>query len=117
MIYLDIVDLASQSSSTFRYTPVVRLRSASILFIIRSYATVYKEYLGRGLAALTLSAFMIFYKREIDLKADTFFIYPDENNPRAIRVYNKAGFTKVGQYEATQGAFIGQNNDLMVKKV
>lgn len=76
-----------------------------------------KEYLGRGLAAPTLSEFMIFYQKDIDPKADTFFIDPDENNPRAIRVYNKAGFTKVGQYQATQGAFIGHNSDLMVKKL
>ncbi|KJW07880.1 putative acetyltransferase [Orientia tsutsugamushi str. UT144] len=60
---------------------------------------------------------MIFYKKDIDPKADTFFIDPDENNPRAIRVYNKAGFTKVWQYQATQGAFIGHNSDLMVKKL
>jgi RimJ/RimL family protein N-acetyltransferase len=77
----------------------------------------HKEYLGRGLAALTLSEFTIFYKNDIDPKADTFFIDPDENNPRAIKVYNKAGFTKVGQYQATQGAFIGHNSDLMVKKL
>lgn len=76
-----------------------------------------KEYLGRGLAAPTLSEFMIFYKKDIDPKADTFFIDPDENNPRAIRVYNKAGFNKVGEYQATQGAFIGHNSDLMVKKL
>jgi RimJ/RimL family protein N-acetyltransferase len=76
-----------------------------------------KEYLGRGLAAPTLSEFMRFYKKAIDPKADTFFIDPVENNPRAIRVYNKAGFVKVGQYHATQGAFIGHNSDLMVKKL
>ncbi|BAG39994.1 class I SAM-dependent methyltransferase [Orientia tsutsugamushi] len=56
-------------------------------------------------------------KQKAKLKADTFFIYPYENNPRAIRVYNKASFTKVGQYQATQGAFIGHNSDLMVKKL
>lgn len=60
---------------------------------------------------------MLFYKRAIDPKADTFFIDPDENNPRAIRVYNKSGFIKVGEYQATQGAFIGHNSDLMVKKL
>ena len=60
---------------------------------------------------------MHFYKRDIDPKADTFFIDPDENNPRAIRVYNKAGFIQAGQYQAKQGAFIGPNSDLMVKKL
>lgn len=76
-----------------------------------------KKYLGRGLAAPTLLEFMFFYKRTIDPKADTFFIDPDENNPRAIRVYNKAGFIKVGEYQATEGAFIGHNSELMVKKL
>ena len=60
-----------------------------------------KKYLGCGLGAPTLSAFVTFYKDEVDNKADTFFIDPDENNPRAIRVYNKAGFNKAGQYEVT----------------
>jgi RimJ/RimL family protein N-acetyltransferase len=76
-----------------------------------------KEYLGQGLASQTLSEFMNFYKTDIDPQADTFFIDPSENNPRAIRVYNKAGFSKVGAYQATQGAFIGHNSDLMVKKI
>ena len=76
-----------------------------------------KKYLGCGLGAPTLSAFVTFYKDEVDNKADTFFIDPDENNPRAIRVYNKAGFNKAGQYEVTEGCFIGHGSDLMVKKV
>ena len=51
------------------------------------------------------------------IKRILFFIDPDENNPRAIRVYNKAGFNKAGQYEVTEGCFIGHGSDLMVKKV
>lgn len=77
----------------------------------------HKEYLGRGLAAPTLSEFMLFYKKDIDPKADTFFIDPDEHNPKAIHVYKKAGFTKVGGYQPNQGAFIGRSNDLMIKKL
>jgi len=76
-----------------------------------------KKYLGCGFGAPTLSAFVTFYKDEVDNKADTFFIDPDENNPRAIRVYNKAGFNKAGQYEVTEGCFIWHGSDLMVKKV
>ena len=75
-----------------------------------------KKYLGQGLGTLTLSKFMTFYISEVDTKSDTFFIDPDESNPRAINVYNKAGFTKVGQYVATKGAFVGHNGFLMVKK-
>lgn len=76
-----------------------------------------KKFLGRGLAAPTLMAFMQFYTGSIDPKADTFLIDPDENNPRAIHVYTKAGFIKVGGFNVTQGAFIGHHSDLMVKRV
>lgn len=76
-----------------------------------------KDYLGCGLAAQTLSEFISFYKRSIDQMADAFFIDPDENNPKAMHVYTKAGFEKVGSYTPTQGAFIGHKNDLMVKRI
>lgn len=76
-----------------------------------------KDYLGKGLAAPTLSEFMNFYKNEVDFKADTFFIDPLETNPRAINVYIKAGFTKVGDYKPTQGAFVGDKSSIMVRKV
>lgn len=85
--------------------------------IILDFGIGNKAFLGRGLGAETLSAFMLFYKQSVDPKTDTFFIDPDENNPKAIRVYKKAGFAKVGQYQVIQGAFIGQTNDLMAKKV
>lgn len=75
------------------------------------------KFLGRGLAAQTLEAFMSFYCEFVDPLVDTFFIDPDPNNPRAVRVYSKAGFEKVGTYEANAGAFIGQASDLMVKRV
>ena len=75
------------------------------------------DFLGKGLAAKTLINFTEFFKREVDITADTFFIDPDVNNPRAYHVYEKAGFTKVGQYKASEGAFIGHNSDLMVKKI
>lgn len=74
-------------------------------------------FLGKGLAAPTLQAFIEFYKAEIDSKADTFFIDPDENNPKAFRVYEKAGFKKVGHYIMKGGAFEGQKANLMVKKI
>ena len=48
--------------------------------------------------------------------ADTFFIDPDENNPRAKHVYAKAGFEHVGDYSPHEGAFIGSTSLLMVKK-
>lgn len=72
-------------------------------------------FLGKGLAAPTLQAFTEFYKREVDPKADTFFIDPDVNNPRAFRVYEKAGFQMVGHYFMKGGAFKEQKTCLMVK--
>lgn len=75
-----------------------------------------KKYLGCGLGASTLCAFMDFYHDQIDEQADTFFIDPDGNNPKAMRVYTKAGFVKVGQFAVTKGYFVGHKSDLMVRK-
>ena len=76
-----------------------------------------KKYLGQGLAAPTLQTFVNFYKNSVDSLADTFFIDPDENNPRANHVYNKVGFERVGEYTVERGAFKGNISYLMVKKV
>lgn len=76
-----------------------------------------KKYLGKGLAATTLESFVNFYRNQIDPLADTFFIDPDKNNPRAEHVYSKAGFKRVGEYNPTAGAFVGSMSYLMVKKV
>ena len=75
-----------------------------------------KNLLGKGLAAPTLKAFTEFYKNNIDSKADTFFIDPNTNNPRAFHVYEKAGFEMVGYYYAKQGFFKEEKSCLMVKK-
>ncbi|MDN3509554.1 MAG: GNAT family N-acetyltransferase [Candidatus Neptunochlamydia sp.] len=76
-----------------------------------------KDYIGKGLASKTLEEFVLYYQENIDPKADTFFIDPDENNPRAKHVYEKAGFNHIGEYEPTEGAFIGHTNLFMIKKV
>lgn len=76
-----------------------------------------KARLGQGLAAPTLVAFMQFYHDKIDPLADTFFIDPDQNNPRAKHVYHNAGFNEVGDYNPQAGAFIGQTSYLMVKNI
>lgn len=74
-------------------------------------------FLGKGLAAPTLSAFAEFFQDQIDSKADTFFIDPDENNPRAKHVYEKAGFKLVGDFDVCGGVFKGSKSYLMVKKL
>ncbi len=74
------------------------------------------NFLGKGLAATTLQEFTTFYQQQIDSQADTFFIDPDMNNPRAFHVYEKAGFKLVGEYVMKGGAFDGHKALLMVKK-
>lgn len=76
-----------------------------------------KAYLGKGLASITLKAFVSYYHSVIDPKADTFFIDPDENNPRAIHVYAKAGFKLVGEYSPQEGAFVGSTSLLMIQLI
>ena len=77
----------------------------------------HKKYLGQGLAAPTLQAFVDFYKSLVDPLADTFFIDPDENNPRAKHVYGRAGFKSVGIFDVEKGAFKDGVSYLMIKKV
>lgn len=74
------------------------------------------KFLGKGLAAPTLKAFIEFYRASVDTKADTFFIDPIIDNPRAFHVYEKAGFEMIGHFHPKEGAFIGKQTCLMVKK-
>lgn len=76
----------------------------------------HRDYLGKGLAAPTLRAFIDFYQKNIDPTADTIFIDPDKNNPRAAHVYEKAGFKMAGDFLPVEGAFKEQPSYLMVKK-
>lgn len=62
-----------------------------------------------------MKAFTEFYKNKIDANADTFFIDPNTNNPRAFHVYEQAGFEMVGYYYAKQGFFREEKSCLMVK--
>jgi RimJ/RimL family protein N-acetyltransferase len=87
-------------------------RTYSIDFCIGNIALF-----GKGLAAPTLEAFMQFFQENVDEKADTFFIDPDDNNPRAKHVYAKAGFDLVGDYVMEGGVFDGKKTDFMVKKL
>jgi RimJ/RimL family protein N-acetyltransferase len=74
------------------------------------------DFLGKGFAAPTLELFTAFYRKNIDPKADTFFIDPDQNNPRATHVYIKAGFEMAGEFMMEKGFFKGQKSCLLVKK-
>lgn len=74
------------------------------------------DYLGKGLATPTLKAFTEFYRNKIDATADTFFIDPIINNPKALHVYEKAGFILIGNYEMKEGFFTSHQHHLLVKK-
>jgi RimJ/RimL family protein N-acetyltransferase len=76
-----------------------------------------KNYLGKGLASLTLETFTKFFQKDIYCNADTFFIDPNENNPRAKHVYEKAGFEIVDTFDMGIGFFKGHKFLLMVKKL
>lgn len=76
-----------------------------------------EEYLGKGLASSTLMAFTNFFHEQIDRTCDTFLIDPSETNPRAKRVYEKAGFITVDEYITEEGSFKNQNHFLMVKTI
>lgn len=76
-----------------------------------------KKYLGQGFASKTLIAFTEFFHSKIDTNADAFFIDPDENNPKAKHVYEKAGFNLVGDFIMQNGVFYGKKTYLMVKKI
>lgn len=86
--------------------------------ITLDFAIGNKAYLGKKLAAPTLEAFITFYRTQIDPKADTFFIDPDDHNPKARHVYEKAGFKLVGNFESEKAYwdFAGNTTDLMVKQ-
>ncbi|RAP38024.1 GNAT family N-acetyltransferase [Legionella quinlivanii] len=75
-----------------------------------------REFLGKGFASEALCAFIDFFRKKVDPAADTFFIDPDANNPRAQHVYTKAGFRIVGNYIMDKGVFEGQRACLMVQK-
>lgn len=74
-----------------------------------------KEYLGKGIAAQTLIAFTDYFTEKIEPNADTFLIDPFIDNPRAIHVYQKAGFHIKCEFMQEGGYFDQSKGVLMVK--
>ena len=75
------------------------------------------EHLGKGYGARTLVEFIDFFRNEFDANADTFFIDPTTDNPRAKRVYEKAGFQHVGDFILGEGySGSGKSHHLLIKK-
>lgn len=73
-----------------------------------------EDFLGKGLAAPTLIAFMNFLQNEYPTTT-RFFIDPAVENPRAIKVYEKAGFVHVDEYTPQGGYFAGKLHWLMLR--
>ena len=75
-----------------------------------------RAFVGKRLAAETLISFMNFFTKNIDPLVDTYIIDPNTNNPRAIHVYQKAGFQIVGEYMQESGYFDQKKSLVMVKR-
>jgi RimJ/RimL family protein N-acetyltransferase len=75
------------------------------------------NYFGKGLAAPTLIAFMDYFAERIEPRTKKFLIDPDMNNPRAIHVYQKAGFKIVSEFTREGGYFDQGKGVLMLKEV
>lgn len=95
------------------YRPYVAItgKTCSLDFMIGN-----RKYLGQGLAAPTLNAFMQFMKG-VDADITRFLIDPEESNPRAKHVYEKAGFIVVDEFVSTKGSGAGARHYLMLKDV
>ncbi|MBS0236780.1 MAG: GNAT family N-acetyltransferase [Proteobacteria bacterium] len=74
-------------------------------------------YLGKGYGAQTLADFVDYFRKSIDPEADTFMIDPTLDNPRAKRVYMKAGFEYVDDF-LMQGdcSGTGEMHHLLIKR-
>lgn len=76
-----------------------------------------KEYIGKGLASTTLKEFMKFFCLNVESNIGAFLIDPSVNNPRAIRVYQKAGFKSKGEFVQDGGYFDQSTGLLMVRNM
>lgn len=70
-----------------------------------------ESFLRRGLSYITLNKFTETHK---DVSA--FLIDPEASNTKAIHVYEKAGFNKIGSYKPKKGYFSGLEHLIMKKK-
>ncbi len=75
------------------------------------------QHIGKGLAAKTLQEFMKFFCTNIESDIRSFLIDPSLNNPRAIHVYEKAGFIKKCEYTQEGGYFDQSKGILMIHNI
>lgn len=76
------------------------------------------KYFGKGYGVRTLTEFVDFLRNSVDKKADTIFIDPAIDNPRAKRVYEKAGFKHIADF-VMEGDCSGSGklHHLLIKKI
>ena len=75
------------------------------------------EHIGKGYGAKTLIEFVDFFRDSFDKKADTFLIDPASDNPRAKRVYEKAGFKHIADFVmGGDCSGSGKPHHLLIKK-
>ncbi|MFI4955703.1 MAG: GNAT family N-acetyltransferase [Gammaproteobacteria bacterium] len=75
------------------------------------------HFLGKGYGTKTLIEFVDYFRGKVDPAADTFFIDPACDNPRAKHVYMKAGFEHVCDF--VMGGEVsgrGKMHHLLVKR-
>ncbi|MBX9977871.1 MAG: acetyltransferase [Alphaproteobacteria bacterium] len=75
------------------------------------------DFFCKGYAASTLTAFMDYFSQEIEPATDIFLIDPYLNNPRAIHVYEKAGFDIMNEFTQDGGYFDQTKGLIMIKRV
>lgn len=75
------------------------------------------DFLGKGFAAPTLKEFTTYFSTIIEPLTDTFIIDPETTNPRAIHVYQKAGFQIMQECTFSNGFFEGNPGVVMIKKI
>lgn len=75
------------------------------------------DHIGKGYGAKTLIEFVGFFRDSFDKKADVFLIDPASDNPRAKRVYEKAGFKHIADFVmGGDCSGSGKPDHLLIKK-
>ena len=75
------------------------------------------QFFGKGYGAQTLSEFIHYFRLCVDPKADTFFIDPAQDNPKAKHVYMKAGFEHVCDFIMKgESSGAGKRHHLLIRK-
>lgn len=112
---LIITSDASAPESGQKHTPdpfIPWLEEEGMTLLI-DFVIAEKALLGKGLSSITLQRFATFQ----DSNVTAFLADPEVKNERALHVYEKAGFVKVGTFIRGKGFFKGKPHYLMKMKI